>query len=109
MKLLLAMLLTIVLRAATADYTQTVRVFSPIQDCGNQALCQPFDFAIFQFDPALGTLDAVSWSISVYQDFYGGYDDMQSPPGLTYSDTEGEYAPLLGLDASNTQDKIRQV
>lgn len=99
-RLVLLIFVGCAMRANTVTFTSTIQ--TDIQPCGNQQDCQPFDFSIPQFS---GAPSSITWAFSDSLNYYGGANDMGAEPGLmfTWSTTEGDQSPILGLDASNTQ------
>jgi hypothetical protein len=91
--------------ADQVNYTYTQTVTSPSQNCV-WGPCQPFDFTIPQFNPELGSLDSVTWTITDSQQYYAGSDNegpYPLPESYSFTYTEGDSSSLLGLNASDTE------
>lgn len=76
------------------------------QLCGYYAPgCEPFELDVPEFNPAIGTLDSITFTFTDTQTVVGGVSTLYLPADDTYSytNTEGDTSTQLGLDVSATQ------
>jgi hypothetical protein len=100
------LMLIIILGAALLlgdSITYTADTFA--YNSANVNFVVPFTLLVTQFDPSLGTLTSINWTLSDYQQYLFGVDDIGQATGYSYSGTvmEGDTSSILGLNASNTQ------
>lgn len=100
---------TAALFADSVNYTEVVSTQTAFQYCGPEEwTCSPFTITVPQFNPALGSLDAVAWLISDEIHFQWGINDMMAqtlPAPYDFALAEGVSSDVLGLNASNTQER----
>ena len=113
----LFLMLTAVVALSADTITFSLRVSADqTQSCGapGYSPCTPVTLDVPQFNPGEWdpddgplTLDGLTWTLSGYQQYQGGYNDMAYLGDLTqafsYQTTAGDQSSLLGLDASSTQ------
>jgi hypothetical protein len=107
MKLFFLLRLSASLASASA-YTYTATGGGTSSLCGVDGNydepCGAYSLEIPQFDPALGTLESVEWTLTDGQSFLTGFNDIDQTPGqeFNYTTIGSDQSVMLGLNSSAT-------
>lgn len=92
--------------ADTVTYTYTASS-GAVEQVNCEYGCSAVTLSIPQYNPDLGTLEAIDWTFIDGMQYYSGYNDIadEYDPSVpfSYSTTEGDESAILGLNVSATQ------